>query len=574
MKIFNTLLLLVFFTQLGCSQEKSSSSSTFKESEIDNLLSFFPKDEPGGTFLIAQKGKILYKKAFGKANLELDIPMKSENVMGIASVTKPFTAMAILKLVEEGKISLEDPLSKFIEDFPNGNTILIKHLVSHTSGLPYFSLHDRGELEKEIKEGDSHSISNHFANKELKFKPGEKYDYSNEAYGLLGYIIEKVTKQKYDEYLNSTFFTPLKMKDTQLESFKKVIKNRATGYDSFNNAPYEIKQQEKDDISHYSFGGLMSSVDDLYTWYKAIINYEILNKSSINKALIPIKFNDGIIGRNGLGWFLGNLNGNPYIIHNGLTWGYGAVVIYFPKEDLFIAHLRNCGYCKYDRNLSYQAPMKMASIILNSEYLNISNNVNIKKFEGIYTSNLSNDKIIIVEKSQLFIKNDGNYTPLSYIKTNTYFSERTNETLIFTNKGLGVLRGTSIFFEKSKNKPKKPLSFFLENELQSITKENLIPLSLNKLKNENYDANESNLNNLGYSLIQKRNLDLAIEIFKLNTELFPKSANSFDSLGEAYFHKEDFNSALKNYQAAIKLHPSSSTSKLMIRKLKENYLKN
>lgn len=566
MKITNILLALVLLCHCAWAQTTITGS---KLDKINTFLSFFPEDEPGGTLLIAQSGQTLYKKAFGKANLELAVPMSTENIIGIASVTKPFTAMAILKLAEDGKISLEDPLSKFITDFPNGNTIMIKHLISHTSGLPYFSLAERTELERALqlkKKGDPLSISSFFADKKFRFIPGEAYEYSNEAYILLGYIIENVTEISYEQFLKEIFFEPLQMKSTQLESVSKVIKNRATGYDSFNNAPYRIKQQEQDDVSYSSAGGLMSTVDDLSIWYSAIMNNEILEKKTLSKALSPIRFNNGNVGTNGLGWFLGNLNGHKYITHDGLGWGYGAVVIYFPEEDLFIAHLRNCGYCQYNRDLSYQAPIKIASILLDLEFQDIhENNIN---YTGIYTSNLSEDKIIITQENHSYLKKGDNYIPLKYIKEHTFFSERTNETIEFSKNGLTSSIGTIIYFIRSKTEPKVPLNLFLLNNMKDILKEEIVSIGLEKVTNENYEANESAINNLGYSYIQKRNMDYAIEIFRLNTVLFPKSSNAFDSLAEAYYYKEHYVEALKNYTKSLKLNPENYNAASMIEKIK------
>src|SRR6056297_52799 len=568
MKITNILLALVLLCQCAWAQTTITGS---KLDKINTFLSFFPEDEPGGTLLIAQNGQTLYKNAFGIANLELDVPMNTENVIGIASVTKPFTAIAILKLTEDGKISLEDPLSKFITDFSNGNTIMIKHLISHTSGLPYFSLAERTELERGLqlkKKGDPISISSFFMGKKFRFSPGEAYAYSNEAYILLGYIIENITEISYEQFLKEVFFEPLQMKSTQLESVSKVIKNRATGYDSFNNAQYRIKQQQQDDVSYSSAGGLMSTVNDLSIWYSAIMKNEILKKSTLSKALTPIRFNNGNVGTNGLGWFLGNLNGHKYITHDGLGWGYGAVVIYFPEEDLFIAHLRNCGYCQYNRDLSYQAPIKIASILLDSEFQDIHENKNSINYTGIYISNLSEDKTIITLGSHSYLKRGDNYIPLKFIKEHTYFSISTNETIVFSKNGLTSSIGTTIHFEKSKSEPKVPLSLFLINNMKDIKKEEIVSLGLDMITNENFEVNESSINNLGYSYIQKRNLVYAIEIFRLNTILFPNSSNAFDSLAEAHYYKENYDEALKNYTKALKLNPENYNAVSMLEKIK------
>jgi tetratricopeptide (TPR) repeat protein len=302
------------------------------------------------------------------------------------------------------------------------------------------------------------------------------------------------------------------------------------------------------------------------------MNNEILEKNTLSNALSPIRFNNGNLGTNGLGWFLGNLNGHNYITHDGLGWGYGAVVIYFPEEDLFIAHLRNCGYCQYNRDLSYQAPIKIASILLDSEFQDIHENKNNINYTGIYTSNRSEDKIIITQENHSYLKKGDNYIPLKYIKEHTFFSERTNETIVFSKNGLTSSIGTTIHFIKSKTEPKVPLNLFLLNNMKDILKEEIVSIGLEKVTNENYEANESAINNLGYSYIQKRNMDYAIEIFRLNTVLFPKSSNAFDSLAEAYYYKEHYDEALKNYTKSLELNPENYNAASMMEKIKtKNY---
>lgn len=569
-----TLLILSFFSLTCCAQNKKYKKEENPKIEISGkkiskILSFFPNNQPGGTFLVTQNGKHIASATFGKSNLELDMDTKLDNVFNIASVTKPFTAVAIFTLIEKGKISLNDKVLKFVPNFPKeGKDITIGHLLSHSSGMEYKNDEkERNNFKRAIKnKSDTKFIIEYFTKEKFDSKPGNKYDYNNVTYQLLGYIIERVSGKTYEEYLKNVFFNPLKMKNTLLESTTKVIKNRAIGYDSFNGNDYQIRNIDSDDSYFYSAGGLMSTVKDLSTWYEALMNYKIINKLNVERLITPIKYNDGTYAGNGYGVFTGNLNGHNFILHDGLGWGYGSVVLYFPKSKIFIAHLRNCGYCKYDRDLSYKAPIKIASILLNSEFKHV-NNLNLQGFEGIYTSKFAKDKIVIVEGNKLYIKKDLNFFPLSFIKKNTFFSDKSNETLIFSKKGLKLLKGIDISFKKEKQKPKKSLGLFLENTINRIKKESLFSISLQKIRKENYTVNEQKLNNLGYFLIQQRKLDLAIEIFKLNVRLFPKSANAYDSLAEAYYYKEDYQNALINYKKSLKINSKNNNAKTMLKKM-------
>lgn len=440
-----TLITLCFFSLTCCSQNKKFKKKQNQKIKINGkkiaeILSFFPTDEPGGTFLVTQNGKHIASAALGKSNLELDIDMQLDNVFNIASVTKPFTAVAIFTLIEKGKISLQDKVSKFVPNFPKeGKNITIGHLLSHSSGMEYKNDEkQRNDFKRAIRnrnENDSDFILEYFTKEKFDTEPGNKYDYNNVAYQLLGYIIELVSDKTYETYLKEVFFTPLKMNNTFLENSAKVIENRAIGYDSFNENDYQIRKIDSDDSYFYSAGGLMSTVNDLSIWYDALMNYKIINKPNVEKLIMPVKYNNGSYAGNGYGVFTGNLNGHNYILHDGLGWGYGSVVLYFPKSNLFIAHLRNCGYCKFDLGLSYSAPIRIASMLLNSEYSNTKypNKILLREYAGAYHSSLSKELKTIVEKeSKLYLESKRfGLLSLMQINENTFFSERNNETITF-----------------------------------------------------------------------------------------------------------------------------------------------
>ncbi|SMG35832.1 CubicO group peptidase, beta-lactamase class C family [Marivirga sericea] len=427
---------------------------------IAEILSFFPADEPGGTFLATQNGKHIASAAFGKSNLELDIDMQLNNLFNIASLTKPFTAVAIFTLIEKGKISLNDTVSKFVPNFPKeGGEITIGHLLSHSSGMEYKNdEQQRNNFKRAIKNKNNPDfILEYFTKEKFDAKPGNKFDYNNVAYQLLGYIIELVSGKTYEAYLKEVFFTPLRMNNTFLESTSKVIKDRAIGYDSFDGQDYQVRKIDSDDSYFYSAGGLMSTVEDLSRWYEALMSYEIISQKNLEKLIRPIQYNNGTYAANGYGVFTGNLNGHDFVLHDGLGWGYGAIVLYFPKSKLFIAHLRNCGYCKYDVGLSYGAPIKIASILLNSAYFNndYPNTALLKEYAGSYQSPFSNEvKIIIEQNNKLYLKSKrlGSLL-LMPINENTFFIERNNETITFKKQTKNEFemisnKGLPIVFEK------------------------------------------------------------------------------------------------------------------------------
>lgn len=427
---------LICFT--ACSQKFTNSlSESEASSAISKLIEYFPEDQPGGTLLLSQKGKVISTKSFGKSNLETKSDIEVQNTFRIASLTKPFTAIAIFKLVENGKLSLNDKVSKFIPDFPEkGNAITIGHLLSHSSGMAYKNDdEERKRLKKTIaakRKNDKISISEYFREDKFDSSPGEKFDYNNVAYYILGFIIEQVTSQTYADFLNEQFFKPLKMYNTRVDRITNVDSIRALGYDFHNGEGYKKTNLNNIDNSYfYSAGGIVSNVADLQKWYNALFDYKIINKQTLEKVITPVIYKNGASGTNGYGFFIGNLNGNMYVHHDGFDTGYGSIAVYFPKQKLFITHLRNCGSCMYDIGYSYSLPLKIASLLLDSEYLE-KIPVNATKFEGTYRSKITEDtRIVTVKNNKLYVNSKYGDLPAMLINETTFFVERTNETIKF-----------------------------------------------------------------------------------------------------------------------------------------------
>ena len=195
------------------------------------MAEVFTEDGPGGTVLIAKDGKILYRKAFGKANLELGVDMTPEHVFRIGSITKQFTASAILKLRDEGKLELDDDITKYLEDYPtHGHDITIKHLLTHTSRIKSYTGMEEWTAETRKKDFTPQELIEYFKYQPMDFKPGEEYRYNNSAYFILGYIIEVVSGMSYEAYIDESFFKPIGMNDSYYGSTSRIIKNRAYGY--------------------------------------------------------------------------------------------------------------------------------------------------------------------------------------------------------------------------------------------------------------------------------------------------------------------------------------------------------
>jgi Beta-lactamase class C and other penicillin binding proteins len=309
------------------------------EADIDVIFSqAYPSNSPGATVLIAKDDKILYRKAFGMANLELNVPMNPENVLQLASITKQFTSVAILMLMEQGKLSLQDPLSKYIADYPRGNEITLHHLLNHTSGiisytnLPEFRAKTRLDMTPE-------EIIDYFKNLPLEFNPNEKYAYSNSGYLLLGYIIEQLSGMSYGDFIQKNIFDKLGMKNSYYADNFRIVLNRATGYQLYE-GNYENAEYMSPTIP-YAAGSLLSTIDDMFLWNKAIHNNSLISESSKLLASTNHTLSNGKNTNYGYGWTIDEIAGITTLEHTGGINGFTASGIYIPSGNLYSIVLTN-----------------------------------------------------------------------------------------------------------------------------------------------------------------------------------------------------------------------------------------
>lgn len=328
------------------------------ESAVDSLISrdFNDKNGPGGVFMVAHHGKPVYQKAFGKANLELGDDMSVNNVFELGSMTKQFTAVAILMLEQQGKLNVGDRTSKYIPDYPNGDKITIHHLLTHTSGIKDFtkmkSLSDIAQKEMTPK-----MMVDFFKNEPVDFAPGEKFDYNNSGYVLLGYLIELVSGEKYEDYIKKHIFDKTGMSQSYYASDRKVIKNRAYGYHK-----KEYGYVNKTVISFsvpFSSGSLMSTLSDMLKWQNALNQNILLDSIETKKAFSKYKLNNGDEFTYGYGWHIRDINNVPTREHGGSIFGFKTMAVYIPGEDIYVIGFSNC-----DCNSPTQLVRNMAELAL------------------------------------------------------------------------------------------------------------------------------------------------------------------------------------------------------------------
>ena len=307
---------------------------------LDKLFeSRYENEKSGASVLISKNGHIVYMRQFGLADVENNIPITGSTKFSIGSVTKQFTAGAILMLQEQGKINVNKSVGSYLPEFvvPNYTGVTIAHLLTHTSGVP--SDNHAKVISKNLRNHLlPHDIVDAIKNEPLLFVPGEKYDYSNNAYVLLGLVIEKVSGLSYSEFLDRNIFKPLSMTNTQVGYYQDVIMNRANGYtgnenDELVNATYHS--------SSFSAGAIVSTAEDLNKWIGALFSEKIINKKSLDLMLQNYTLNNGNKLNIGFGWEINEIVGSKTFEHTGFEPGFKTNSIYAPEEELYIVVLQN-----------------------------------------------------------------------------------------------------------------------------------------------------------------------------------------------------------------------------------------
>jgi len=242
------------------------------------------------------------------------VPVSANTVFQIQSITKTFTASAVMMLVEEGKVALEDPVSKFLDGTPESwKPVTIRHLLSHTSGIKDFINEPTASLRLDVSEKDVLAAT---APRPLNFKPGERYLYSNTGYHLLAMVIRKVTGKSYGDFLAERIFKPLGMDHTRVQDLSEVIPGRAAGY-NFGGGKLTNGEYVAQSILSYGGGGVLSTVRDMAKWDAALRGESLLKRATLEQMWTPMTLNDGKKSTYGLGWGTGNLSGHRYVQHSG-----------------------------------------------------------------------------------------------------------------------------------------------------------------------------------------------------------------------------------------------------------------
>ncbi len=286
-----------------------------------------------GTVLVARGSQKLFSKGYGSADLEWNVPNSPNTKFRLGSVTKQFTAASILLLEERGKLSVNDPVKKYLPDAPSAwEHITIFNLLTHTSGIPNFTSFPDYEDRKALPTTAAQLVAR-FRNRPLDFEPGASWSYSNSGYVLLSYLLEKVTGEAYANFLRQNIFTPLGMKDSGYDSNAAVSAHRASGY-AFDGR--RLQNAEYVDMTvPQGAGGLYSTSEDLLKWEQGLFGGKVLKPESLAKMTTPFKNNYAF------GLELQTSAGRKVIEHGGAIDGFNTALAYYPDDKLTVVVLEN-----------------------------------------------------------------------------------------------------------------------------------------------------------------------------------------------------------------------------------------
>lgn len=293
---------------------------------------------PGLSLLVARDGKIIRAQGYGLSNVELQVPVKPETLFQSGSVGKQFTATAVMMLVEEGKIHLDDPIANYFKDAPAAwRQVTIRELLSHTAGFTDYP--KDFDFRKDYSEADLLKIVEGIP---LAFAPGTNYGYANLGYLTLGIFIHKVTGKFYGDFLQERIFQPLGMTTTRVMSEADIIPNRAAGYRLVKG---ELKNQEwvSPTMNTTADGALYFSIVDLAKWDAALYTDKLLHRSSFEQMWTPAKLLNGQPnpGNYGFGWFILNKNGHKVLDHGGAWQGFEVHISRYVDDKLTVVVLTN-----------------------------------------------------------------------------------------------------------------------------------------------------------------------------------------------------------------------------------------
>jgi D-alanyl-D-alanine carboxypeptidase len=335
-------LALLFGMSFPAAYAQSTLVTPEKTRSIDSLFRVqFPAASPGVVLLVAQNGTPVFKKAYGMANLELAVPLNTDNRLGIGSMSKQFCAVSMLMLQEEGKLNVKDDIRKFFPGYnTHGKTITIEHLLSHTSGIPSYT--ELTGFDTLVKRSMPISrLVEFFESKPLIFEPGSNWSYSNSGFVLAALVVEKVSGMLFNDFLQKRIFDPLNMNETSLGD-AITIPHRSGEYQPIPKGMVNMETQY-DWYWAYGAGQIVSTVNDMLKWDEALYGGKLLKPSTLALAHQSFILTGGQPANYGYGWAVGDLKGKKVVQHGGAIGGFRAGGYRIPEDHIYVVMLSNSG---------------------------------------------------------------------------------------------------------------------------------------------------------------------------------------------------------------------------------------
>lgn len=332
--------ILIIITTLIISACSSEQNSEQKLIEVDKIFAAYDNPKmPGAAVMIIEDGHIMLQKGYGTADFENNIAVISKTNFRLASVTKQFTAMSILQLIEKGELSFSTTLQDIFPDFPDyGRQVTIEHLLQHTSGILDYENMVPDDQTGQVKDKDVLNLM--MATDDVFFEVGEKHQYSNSAYALLTQILEHITGTPFRDYLSENIFTPLEMNNTLAhEKDINIVPNRAYGYTIEDGAVLLTDQSRFSAV--LGDGGIYSNLEDLYKWDQSLYTDQLLGQQYIDMSFTDHKTNDGEKMAYGYGWRVETYKGLDIVYHTGSSIGFRNILYRIPGKNFTVVILTN-----------------------------------------------------------------------------------------------------------------------------------------------------------------------------------------------------------------------------------------
>ena len=565
------------------------------------------------------KDDFLWKKGFGYADMEHKIPAKPDTLYRLASISKPVTAVGILRLMEEGKLNLDDEVQKYVPYFPRKRwPVTIRHLLGHLSGISHYRNYDEeGHFKTNFTTEESIGV---FKDWGLEAEPGTKYIYTTYGFNLLGAVIEGASGKSYAEYMRENVWKPLGMNSTRMDIADTIIANRARGYRRISG---DVKNCEFVDISsRFAGGGMLSTAVDLVNLSRSLDESKVLSKETQRMMYTSMVTKDGRVTEYGMGWGVDYVQGFWNVSHSGGQAGTSTYLLRFPGEKFAVAVTCN----EESQNTSRYAFL-VSSLILGA----FPNRLETPSADGFWRLRLTflvglgyyskfgttfavdeedlkasfayfNNLDLEAEKIRQQI-NDGAelLTGAPLVKVGTYMAEkikehhgedrldslRRNGSIPFFKTYIDLYKsGHSIpeeytFTEDFEKTLEEWYSSYKKTWTDETRKYFLIPLvdfgkHIDKIKRQFkgeivYPSLNTLFNSYAYYLKGEEKLDEGLKVLLDAAQLFPSDANLFDSIGEFYLAKEDKIKAIEYYKKALEINPRLRSSIQAIEKLEEKH---